>query len=230
MNISFKGRGEGLEVFLDGRCLSLVRVKKVSLEEGGRLCAWMARQFPGMPGAEGTVVPLPELFLKPSFRRDRICFYGGSFDPWHRGHLACLELCPEENILVVPDCNPWKASIGKGRGWDYYLDICHILADTPYSVYPGLLHGGASPTVDWLPQTNFAHKSLLVGADNFLSLERWKNLPVLVESLDGLYVVPRGDNEYGEMTDRLKAINPRLEVVVLPRHPYEGLASSSGRK
>ena len=226
MNIDFRGEGEGLEVFFKGSYLPLVRTNNVSLEEGGRLCAWTAGQFPGMPGAAGEGVSLPGLFLKPSFRRDRVCFYGGSFNPWHRGHSACLELCPEENILVVPDCNPWKAPAGKGRGWEHYLDICRILADTPYSVYPGLLRGKASPTVDWILQTDFPRKSLLMGADNFLCLERWKDFPRLVESLDGLYVVPRGDNHYEEMSARLNSINPRLEVLILPRHPYEGLASS----
>ena len=182
-----------------------------------------------MTSSEGDKIPLPEIFLKPSFERERVCFYGGSFNPWHRGHLSCLELCPEKNILVVPDCNPWKSGRGQERSWDYCLELCHTLADTPYSVYPGLLTGEPSPTVDWLPQTGFARKSLLMGADNFLLLDRWSDCATLVRSLEKLYVAPRGESEYQKMSEYLSSLHSGLEIVILPRHPYEELASSGVR-
>ena len=223
MDIAFRGVGESLEVMLKN-FVPISDIQNVSDEWGKRLCHWVAQQFPAMPGSLKECTPLPELFLKSSFGRERVCFYGGSFNPWHRGHLACLELCPEENILVVPDRNPWKDS--RNWSWDDYVNLCHALRETSCSVYPGFLYGEGNPTVDWLPQTEFKEKCLLLGADNFLSLEGWKEYLRLIDSLDVLYVVPRGDRDYEEITAHLTEASPNLEIVILPRHPYEGLASS----
>ena len=226
MDIRYRGEGDGLQVFVGGRFVYLLRAGDLFPGEGEKLCAWLARQFPGMFPSGSGVIPLPHLFLKSSFQRERVCFYGGSFSPWHRGHLACLELCPEENILVVPDCNPWKSLRAGYRDWSYYLKLCYTLENTPYSLYPGLLYGRSGFTVDWLPRTDFQEKSLLIGADNFLVLDRWKDYPRLLQSLNRLYVVPRGEGDCEKMARHLMEHNPLLEVIVLPRHPYEDLASS----
>ena len=226
LTMKYRGEGDRLQIFVRGRFVSLLEVKNLSAEEGRQLCAWVARQFPGMSGSGRECVSLPQLLLKPSFQRERICFYGGSFNPWHRGHRACLELCPEENIVVVPDYNPWKSFQAEFRNWEYYLKLCYMLENTSCSLYPGLLYGADRATVDWLPRTDFLEKALLMGADNFLLLNRWKDYPRLIESLVRLYVVPRGEGEYENMTHHLMEINPLLEITVLPRHPYEGLASS----
>jgi hypothetical protein len=40
---------------------------------------------------------------------DEWIFFGGTFNPWHQGHQACLQLLPEDRTcLVVPDRNPEK--------------------------------------------------------------------------------------------------------------------------
>ena len=229
MSVEYRGEGEELQFFVGEKWVSPLQISDLPLEEGERVCAWVARQFLGMSESGSSVIPLPELFLKPSFQRDRVCFYGGSFNPWHPGHRACLELCPEKNILVVPDCNPWKSFREEHRNWDYYLKLCYTLENTTYSVYPGLLYAVADATVDWLPSTDFGEKSLLMGADNFLALDRWKDYPRLIQSLNRLYVVPRGEGEYQKMTQHLMEINPLLEITILPRHRYEDLASSGLR-
>ena len=195
-------------------------------EEGFGLCAWMARQFAGMNPTGEAPVPLPRFFLKSAYNQDRVCFYGGSFNPWHRGHRACVELCPEENIVVVPDGNPWKRTRKGTQRWDDYLKICDALVDTSCSVYPGFLYADSSPTADWLPRTDFGEKSLLVGADNFLKFDRWKDHALLAKALKRLYVVPRGENQYEDMTEHLAGLNPMLDVIILPRHSWEGLSSS----
>ena len=230
MDIDCRGRGDSLEILLGEQYVPLLRVKGLSEEWAKRLCRWVARQFPAMPGSDEEVIVLPPLFLKPSFGRKRVCFYGGSFNPWHRGHLACIDLCPEENILVIPDHNPWKPRWREGNRWDDFVKLCHTLRETTCSVYPGFLYGEENPTVDWLPRSQFSEKSLLVGADNFLLLDRWKDISTLIASLDTIYVVPRGDQDYGEMMERLRGMKSDLEIVILPRHPYEELASSVKRQ
>ena len=64
------------------------------------------------------------------------------------------------------------------------MKLCHTLSETSCSVYPRFLYGEENPTVDWLPEADFAEKCLLMGADNFLSLDRWKESLKLLESLD----------------------------------------------
>ena len=227
MDVCYRGRSESLEVSLDGKKFTLLsHMQNVPEKWGEGLCRWVARQFPAMPHSDSEVIPLPKLFLKSSFQREEVCFYGGSFNPWHRGHLSCLELCPEGNILMIPDRNPWKSPPREGNHWNDYWELCHMLRDSKWSVYPGFLYKRENPTVDWLPGTHFVKKSLLLGADNFLSLDRWKECFRLVTFLDTIYVVPRGEHEYEEMTERLRGANPDLDIVILPRHPYEDLSSS----
>lgn len=162
-----------------------------------------------------------------------VTFFGGSFFPFHPGHMACLELCPEENIVIVPDCNPHKEMLEKMNPYDDFMQLCLTLKDTPYSVYPGFFgRNRPNPTANWLPKVTIPEKNFLMGDDSFMNLLRWYQPEVLLSALSKLYVVPREYevSDYTEQIEAIKKINPLIQIIILPDHPYKNLSSSKLRK
>ena len=161
---------------------------------------------------------------------ERAVFYGGSFNPWHEGHRACLDLCPDSPIIVVPDYNPWKDLKAREEGpWDLIVDLYHELAGSPYSIYPGFLTcENVTPTVDWLPKINLENKYFLLGEDNFLKIHLWKNYQDLLNNLKGLYVCPRAadQKEIEIQSHRLRRDFPQLTISFQSHHDYEYYSST----
>lgn len=164
--------------------------------------------------------------------KDSVTFFGGSFFPFHMGHMSCLELCPEKNIVLILDCNPHKDQIEKMNPFDDFMHLCQTLADTPYSVYPGFFgRNKPNPTANWLPKVKVKEKNFLMGDDSFMNVLKWHEPEVFLGALSKLYVVPRDYDvsEYTEQIEKVKAINPLLNIIILPDHPYKSLASSKIR-
>ena len=72
---------------------------------------------------------------------EKVTFFGGSFNPWHDGHRACLELCDAANLIVVPDTNPFKV---KEKGFEYktcfwkvFKKMAIEMESTRYGFFPG---------------------------------------------------------------------------------------------
>jgi nicotinate-nucleotide adenylyltransferase len=163
---------------------------------------------------------------------DSVTFFGGSFFPFHLGHMSCLELCPEKNIVLVLDCNPHKEQMDKMNPYDDFMHLCQTLAETPYSVYPGFFgRNKPNPTANWLPLVNIREKNFLMGDDSFMSVLKWNEPEKLLNALTKLYVVPRDydASEYADQIKNIKEINPKIEIIILPDHPYKNLASSKIR-
>ena len=198
------------------------------------MCRQVGGRFPFMPDSATVSVAQesPDLFFKHK-NLARVVFFGGSFNPWHDGHRACLDLCPEESVVVVPDNNPWKAEqVREENPWEFCLNLARQLEETPHSLYPGFLgRSEPNPTVDWLLKVDAPERGLLLGDDNFISFDRWKDYQALAAGLAVIYVAPRkGDREkLDRMKEHLLEINPRLEVVFLPHHAYEDCNSTSQR-
>lgn len=185
--------------------------------------------FEFMPGASGShsQSELDKLFLKHKIENS-VTFFGGTFNPFHEGHRACLDLCPEKNIIIVPDRNPFK-DISET---DFH-SLAEKLKDTPYSLYPGfLLKKEKNPTSSWLPQVKIKEKNFLMGDDSYMDLLKWKNPETIVKALTKLYVVPRNykKSDYVKIERQLLEWNPKLEVHYLAEHPYMNVSSTELRK
>ncbi len=196
-------------------------------------CLEVANCFEFMPGSDGkhSQVELSKLFLKHPIK-DSVTFFGGSFKPFHQGHRACLDLCPEKNILIIPDRNPFKEINDDEKIWNEFIQLAQSLKETNYSLYPGfLVHKVANPTSSWLPLVKISQKNFLMGDDSYLNLLAWKNPEVLLKSLTKLYVVPREftKNDYLKYEPELLKINPKLEIHYLDKHPYMNISSSKLR-
>ncbi len=170
-------------------------------------------------------------FLKHEIK-DSVTFFGGSFFPFHPGHMMCLELCPEKNIVVIPDCNPLKELPEKLNPYEDFIALSQILKDTSYSLYPGFFgRNKPNPTSNWLPKVSIPEKNFLLGDDSFMNIFNWNSPEILLSSLTKLYVVPRvyEVSDYVEQIKKIKKINPNLRLIILPDHPYKNISSTKIR-
>jgi len=199
-----------------------------------KLCLAMGALFDFMPEGESLPYRPPTDFYNFDRERGEVIFFGGSFNPWHEGHMECVSQCPEKNLVVIPDYNPWKE--GESRRdlpYEQFLSLCEKLKGRDVSIYPGFLGVKESnPTINWLPLVKVEKKSLLIGADNFEKFEKWKDYQLLLRELTKIYIVPRaiGLDNLRPVEKRLKEINPALEVAFLSSHDFEGVSSSEIRK
>jgi len=168
-----------------------------------------------------------------------VCFYGGSFNPWHRGHEECLRLCPEKNIMIILDTNPHKDLQNQTEFFKEYLHIKEKLTELGEKIgknlmtYPGFFGAAkGNPTVSWLLDLPLKEKKLLIGDDNFTSIHKWKDYQKLLQALHTLYVVPRLGNQTElktKKTDFSKTYS-NLTIEVLANHQFQDLSSSKLRQ
>jgi nicotinate-nucleotide adenylyltransferase len=174
------------------------------------------------------------------------CFFGGTFNPWHPGHSACISLCEAPHIFILPDNNPlkminrplaesltdmWRQEELKLKGIPYLGFVANYLPN---------------PTFPWMQKIRESHPqkilSLLVGMDSFVYFEKWFKAEQLIKILNKFYVVPRSLDDlapndpsvwaknFQESSDWMKAINNQLEIQLLPHHPFEKISSTELRK
>ena len=149
---------EGRDDALEAKWVLLKEIDELAFDHGAILCEALGYFWGDFFGIEGGKelqnIDLPSFLEKgralTSGSTDRITFFGGSFNPWHKGHGACLELCPEKNIIVIPDTNPFKLN---ERGFEYKVCFWKIfkrmaleMEDTPYGFFSGFFGKKTIPT------------------------------------------------------------------------------------
>lgn len=195
----------------------------MDLEKEKEMCLKKGLEFPFMPLSNSNEIH--------KSIKDSVTFFGGSFNPFHDGHLACLNLCPEKNIVLVLDCNPQKETRNFSP-YEEYLKLKEILKDTRYYIYPAFWGiEEKNPTSSWLPLVKIKEKNLLVGDDSYMKILTWVNPENLLKSLAKLFVVPRLSSieEMLIQKEKLLKINPNLEIIFLADHPYKDLSSTKLR-
>ena len=166
-------------------------------------------------------------------KAERIIFYGGSFNPWHQGHQACVELAPKKApLIVLPDNNPHKEiPFQKSLNLDELEKELKIRHDV-YLFREFFYSKSHTPTVDWIVEVkkNFPNKKLdlLLGFDSAQAIDSWKDSQLLLKTLDKLYVVSRLETD--ELRDKLqKKLLKNIELIFLGRHQYEHISSTKLR-
>jgi nicotinic acid mononucleotide adenylyltransferase len=159
-------------------------------------------------------------------------FFGGAFDPWHRGHRACLELCRDKRLIVVPERGPWKD--GKATSLHDFLNLIPHTMDLAFGLYPGFLtRTTPTPTVEWITQVK-GPRAFLVGADHLRDMPKWHKFTELLNSLEALFVAPRAvqgqlsenmDQFFHQWRDELQEYT-KTPIHLLDHHPFEHLSST----
>lgn len=164
-------------------------------------------------------------------------FFGGTFNPWHQGHQACLKLLPDElTCFVVPDQNPFKDL----RKIDPPLAVLELIArikfkSNQFLVPTFLLDNERNPTINWIERlkTKYPDKklSLLLGYDSFSQITTWTRAHELLNKLHTLYVASRLENDQMRevVETEIKKCAPKLNIVFLGRHDFEGMSSTNLR-
>lgn len=216
--------------------IDLIEGQDISLGQGAYLC-WALGLFWGEFYSKKSELLLPNLMAKnlQFLKKDsEVTFFGGSFYPWHKGHSECLNLCPDDSIIVVPDSNPWKDQSSQidQKYWERFKEICCILKDTPYGIFPGFWGmPKGNPTVKWFPSFSLNKKNLLLGADTFLGLLKWTDVESLLQVVDRVYVVPRLIEKAVllEQKEKILSLYPSIKIDLLSSHPYEHISSTAIR-
>lgn len=210
----------------------LTQIPELVSGDGAALCEALGLLWTFMPNAIDSDVKLPDYIYKLKDEKD-ITFFGGSFDPWHVGHSECVDQCPNQNLIVVPDANPWKGLESYGCPFKSYMAIVMTLRETTHSVFSGFWGmKTANPTVSWIGQVKADMKSLLIGDDNFMSFLKWQDVESLVNRIDTIFVVPRLHKitELQSVKEEILKINPHIEIQFLNEHAYQDISSSEIRK
>ncbi len=236
---------EGKDDASEAKWVPLKKVEELAFDHGAILCEAIGCFWGGFFGIEN-VVSLEKVAL-PSFLEkgrsllanisSRVTFFGGSFNPWHRGHQACLEMCPEKNIILVPDTNPFKLNEKgfeyKDCFWKIFKQMALEMEETPYGFFPGFFgREETNPTAKWILKVPFSQKGLLMGDDSFAQLEAWTDYSKLLGSLTHIYVVPRNlpQKELKDDVLRLGHAFPKIDITILPEHEFQSESSTNLRK
>lgn len=162
---------------------------------------------------------------------EEIIFFGGSFNPWHKGHQTCLDMAPpDKTLIIIPDHNPQKKLI-KHSILDIYQNI-RFNRPNLYC-YPGFfLKEKLNPTIEWISRlkANFPEKkfSLLMGFDSLQGLHSWKRSDQLKDYFDNIYFTARKEDfaQRDQVGQRLKREMGLKNIFFLGHHDYEDLSSS----
>lgn len=143
---------------------------------------------------------------------EKLGLYGGSFDPFHVGHLRPVRRAREalglDRVLYLPTAEPpHKQDRWQAPGPVRYAMVELALLDEAglYASAHELTPGKVSYTVQTLedfqrdrPGTDL---HLLIGGDSFLDLERWFQWERIIE-LARLVILPRPGFGVGALVDR----------------------------
>ena len=172
----------------------------------------------------------------------KITFFAGSFNPLHKGHLACIELwkkktTKDHSLIVIADLNPWKKNeLSPEENRKEIISTLKEKLPTDTLLFDKFLFQDKSnPTIDWIDIIDQAFPrlelSLLIGFDSFLNIGNWKQSSKLLNILNSLYIANRNNNELSQSlkTQEYLAINPELKLIFLGEHQYEDLSSTKLR-
>lgn len=194
----------------------------------------------GIPA--GKAYPRDKIPFHPLMSLDmdkEVVFYGGSFNPWHKGHQACIDLLPrEKQLVVVLDRNPQKETtqFDPFEKWKELMEKIDLKDNqAAREIYPGfLLKETVNPTITWMKyirqKYSKSQASLMIGFDQLKNFRTWDNAEELAKLIHKLYVVSREEDDLEMKKLQEEFMNDlKLEVISLGHHPYEDVSSTKIR-
>ena len=154
--------------------------------------------------------PKPSVFFEPEptgfARAYRVGFFGGSFDPPHRGHLAVVKSAAEtyalDRVLLVPTAHQPLKPDGATAAYADRLKMVELLCEgwmglEASALDAPLTDGTANYTIDTLRRLKGELGSgdsvfVIVGADAFLELRRWREPEELLAAAEWIVVTRPG--------------------------------------
>lgn len=163
----------------------------------------------------------------------KIGLYFGSFNPIHVGHYKLADYLIENQLVdevwfVVSPCNPLKKQSDLIDERQRLEMVKIAIKDNPKMKASDIEFGMPVPsyTIDTLklfsekyPEYSFC---LIIGSDNALLFDRWKNFKTILENYSVL-VYPRKGYDF----EKIAALYPQMQLVDTP---YYDISSTEIRK
>jgi nicotinate-nucleotide adenylyltransferase len=167
--------------------------------------------------------------------RDRIGILGGTFNPPHRGHLACAAQAREQlgldAILLVVAARPPHKEVPEDPGVAHRLAMCRLAAGTADWVSVSDVEAeraGPSYTITTLREIHARRPgdelTLILGGDMASSLPTWEE-PEAILGLAGLAVAERPGMSRESVLEQLRTL-PGGEAAVFLDMPRLGVSST----
>lgn len=169
---------------------------------------------------------------------ENLIFYGGSFNPWHPGHSACLELINKDfPIIVIPDHNPHKElNINRETDLKKIKTELNKIAKKTFFFPDFYLQKQQNPSIKWISllSKEFSEKKfhLLIGHDSFQNILSWTDADKLLKLLESLMIVSRSEDPLvsNKIKNEIISKFPKLTLNFLGHHSFEGVSSSEIRR
>ena len=159
----------------------------------------------------------------------KICFFGGTFNPVHNGHVRLLENAKEyfdfDKIIVIPTNIPPHKEVVFSVSDDDRLNMCKLAFDGIAEVSDYEI---VENTVSYTINTMYHFKEIypndefyfLMGSDMLFMFEKWKNYKELI-SLISIIVASREDDEFLAIEKKkLELEEDGAKIYIVKADPY----------
>lgn len=154
---------------------------------------------------------------------DKAAIYGGTFDPFHMGHVYCIQTIFEktniEQVFIVPNNqNPLKDG-GESPSAEQRLEMVRVGVQDIEQVQVDdqeVVRGGKSYTIDTVKNYRKDYDAeqlfLVLGLDQFYQLPEWKDHEKLLEECNFLVVSRPGNMLPMSKDDIPEGIREHIDV------------------
>lgn len=159
----------------------------------------------------------------------KICFFGGTFNPVHNGHVRLLENAKEyfdfDKIIVIPTNIPPHKEVVFSVSDNDRLNMCKLAFDGIAEVSDYEI---VENTVSYTINTMYHFKEIypndefyfLMGSDMLFMFEKWKNYKELI-SLISIIVASREDDEFLAIEKKkLELEEDGAKIYIVKADPY----------
>ena len=123
----------------------------------------------------------------------KLFFFGGSFDPPHKGHLEIIQYCCKhsDKLLLIPAAkSPLKNQPPSAERYHRIQMLKLLIQDLDFPIQVDdweINQSGPSYTYDTIQhlQENYpdSNLSMVIGADQLIKFQRWKNYKEIMNSV-----------------------------------------------
>ena len=135
--------------------------------------------------------------------------FGGTFNPVHKGHIMLAEYCMDsvglDRIIMIPTAVPPHKISNNLASENDRLNMCKLACRGKENFFVSdieIKRQGKSYTYETLTQLKEIypddHLYTIMGADMFLTLDRWKNPEIIFEK-SSIITIPRDEENKHEL-------------------------------
>lgn len=163
--------------------------------------------------------------------------FGGTFNPVHKGHIMLAEYCMDsvglDRIIMIPTAVPPHKISNDLASEDDRLNMCKLACRGKENFFVSdieIKRQGKSYTYETLTQLKEIypndHLYTIMGADMFLTLDKWKNPKIIFEK-SSIITIPRDEENKHELENFYNKVLKAMGAssVILP-NPVMSVSST----